>query len=477
VERVERVERVEQVELGPTDAELGQLDAKRLATLHHMLAYEAHAGQKPPEGAWRVWLMLAGRGFGKTRAGAEWISALAREDGSRRFALVGATLDEVANVMVRGKSGLMAVAKLDEEVLWFPSRRLVSFPSGAEAYAYSAETPDKLRGPEHHFAWCDELAKWAYPDATWDNLMLGLRLGEEPQVAVTTTPRPIGLVKRLLADKGTVRATGRTWDNPHLPAAFVRGVEALYAGTRLGRQELEGEIVEEVEGALWTRALVERCRINPPLKGEVAAGTADAGVSPLSIGLRRVESAIPRHHASHGPPPLAGEDLLVRIVIGVDPPASAAGDACGIVAVGLGADGVGYVLGDHSVAGLSPEGWARRVAAAAQAHGADRVVAEANQGGEMVTSVLKAADCALPVKLVHARRGKAARAEPVAALFECGRARFAGAFPELEDELCGLAVGGAYEGPGRSPDRADAMVWAFTELMLGPRREPAVRAL
>ena len=211
-------------------------------------------------------------------------------------------------------------------------------------------------------------------------------------------------------------------------------VTARYGGTRLGRQELLGEIIGDVEGALWTRDLVERCRA--------------------------------------GPRPPTG-----RVVIGVDPPVSAGGDACGILVCGLGDDGLAYVLADHSVAGLSPEGWARCVAAAAEAHGADRIVAEGNQGGEMVASVLKAADCALPVRLVHARRGKAARAEPVAALFESGKAWFAGAFPELEDQLCGLQIGGSYAGPGRSPDRADAMVWALTELMLRGKGEPSVRGL
>jgi phage terminase large subunit-like protein len=402
--------------------------------------WQPHPGQSPPPGAWRVWLMLAGRGFGKTRAGAEWVSELARRDGTLRIALVGGTIDEVANVMIRGQSGLIAVARVEEDVMWVPSTGTVTFQSGAQAFAYSGERPDKLRGPEHHVAWCDELAKWAYPQETWDNLMLGLRLGPAPRVLATTTPRPIGLVKTLTSDPATAqaKAPGRTDDNPHLPDVFVKDVRGRYEGTRLGRQELNGELVEDVEGALWTRDLVERCR---------------------SVDFAR-----------------DGREL-VRIVIGVDPPVSAGGDACGIVAVGLAADGVGHVIGDHSVAGLSPEGWARAVAAAAQAHGADRVVAEANQGGAMVESVLRAADCALPVRLVHARRGKSARAEPVAALFESGRARFAGAFPELEDELCGLSAGGGYAGPGRSPDRADAMVWAFTELMLGKRKAPAVRGL
>jgi phage terminase large subunit-like protein len=331
---------------------------------------------------------------------------------------------------------------------------MLEFPNGAVAFAYSGEKPDKLRGPEHHVAWCDELAKWAYPQATWDNLMLGLRLGRRPRTLVTTTPRPIGLVKALANDPAVKVDRGRTEDNRHLPAAFLADVRGRYAGTRLARQELDGEIVEDVEGALWTRALVERCRTDPH------------------------PPTLLRSAAAGGPLPLpqAGEEFA-RIVIGVDPPVSVGGDACGILAVALGADGVGYVLGDHSVSGLSPEGWARAVAAAAEAHRADRVVAEANQGGAMVESVLRAADCALPVKLVHARRGKSARAEPVAALFEAGRAKFAGAFPELEDQLCGMAIGGGYQGPGRSPDRADAMVWALTELMLGKRKAPAVRAL
>jgi phage terminase large subunit-like protein len=426
-------------------------------------------------------MILAGRGFGKTRAGAEWLMSLARAHRRLRIALVGATLDEVGNVMVRGSSGLFAVADASEEMTWYPSRRLLELPNGGEAYAYSGEKPDLLRGPEHHVAWVDELAKYARPQETWDNLMLGLRLAGPkgsglPRVLVTTTPRPIALVKTLATEAATRVSRGRTAENKHLPAAFVDEMTARYGGTRLGRQELEGDIIEDVVGALWTRELVERCRkpLYPPLKGEVARRSRDGGVCASGGEL---QAGYPSTTAcGSGPPPLPGEDLL-RVVIGVDPPVSVDGDACGIVACGLGADGIGYVLADHSVSGLTPEGWARAVAAAAEAHGADRVIAEANQGGSMVESVLRAADCGLPVKLVHARRGKSARAEPVAALFEGGRAKFAAAFPELEDELCGLQIGGSYAGPGRSPDRADAMVWALTELMLGHRGLPAVRAL
>jgi phage terminase large subunit-like protein len=238
-----------------------------------------------------------------------------------------------------------------------------------------------------------------------------------------------------------------------------------YGGTRLGRQELDGEMVEDVEGALWSRALIEQCRVILP-------GTGRWRPEGLTKGAR-CHAPNPLHHASHGLPPRSGEDFR-RVVIGVDPPASAAG-TCGIVACGLGDDGLGYVLGDHSVGGLSPEGWARAVSYAAELHGADRVVAESNQGGAMVESVLRSADVTLPVKSAHARLSKGRRAEPVAILFEKGKARFAGAFPELEDQLCGLTLGGGYEGPGGSPDRADAMVWAMAELMLAPpRAEPRI---
>jgi phage terminase large subunit-like protein len=395
----------------------------------------AHNGQNPDDGDWRVWLIMAGRGYGKTRAGSEWISRLARADGSLRFALVGATVDDVRKVMIEGESGLISVAQTGEHVDWNVTKGEVTFTTGAVAHVYSAESFEKLRGPEHHHAWCDELGKWNNADACWDNLMLGLRLGEKPRVLVTTTPRSIALLRRLTLQHGVELRGGRTDQNHNLPQDFVATVTALYEGTRLGRQELRGELIEDVAGALWARDLIERQRVTvaPDLK---------------------------------------------RIVIGVDPPVSDHGDACGIVAVGLGDDGKAYVLADHSVTGASPEGWARAVAGAVEAWQADRVVAEDNQGGNMVESTLRAADLAMPVKRVHANRGKSARAEPVAALYEAGRAFHTGAFPELEDQMCGLICGGGYEGPGRSPDRADALVWAMTELMLGKAaREPQVRVL
>ncbi len=391
----------------------------------------AHDGQLPPEGDWRVWLMLAGRGFGKTRAGAEWVSALARADGDLRIALVGATIDEVERVMIGGESGLKAVARFDEELPWYRTRGLLEFPSGARAFAYSGANPDGLRGPEHHIAWCDELAKWAHPEATWTNLVLGLRLGKQARVLVTTTPRPIALIRTLKESRDTAGTGGRTADNAHLPDDFVAAVTGLYGGTRLGRQELDGELIEEIEGALWTRALIEKRRATAP-------------------ATRR------------------------RVVIGVDPPAG--GGGCGIVACALGADGIGYVLDDCSVEGLSPGDWARAVVRAAELWEADRVVVETNQGGDMVEAVLRGVDCALPVRPVTARFGKGLRAEPVALRFEAGKAMFAGGFPELEDQLCGMTVAG-YEGPGRSPDRADAMVWAMAELLLGKARAPRVRGL
>jgi phage terminase large subunit-like protein len=405
----------------------------------------AHEGQLPPKDDWRVWVLLAGRGFGKTRAGAEYVSEFARANPGAAIALVGATVEEARAVMVEGRSGLLAVARADEReaMLWEPSRRRLVFASGAEVFLYSAANPESLRGPEHHFAWCDELAKWRRARTAWDNLRLGLRLGTRPRALVTTTPRPTAALKHILALPGTVLSGGASRANPHLPEDFIAAVEEAHAGTRFGRQELEGLLIEDVEGALWPRELIELCRSDSP----------SPNLSP------------------------EGERGLVRVVVGVDPPASADGDACGIVVVGLGADGVGYVLADVSAGGLSPEGWARKVAAAAAAWGAHRVIAEKNNGGAMVASVLRGADVGLPVTLVHAAEGKVARAEPVAVLFESGKAKFAGRFPALEDELAGLTYGGGYEGPGGSPDRADAMVWALTELLVKPQRGlPQVRA-
>jgi len=386
----------------------------------------AHDGQRAPEGDWRIWLIRAGRGFGKTRAGAEWISAIARAMPEARIALVGATAEDVRRVMIEGASGLLAVARDNEVVRWFVSPGEVQFPSGARAFVYSAEAPEALRGPEHHVAWCDELAKWrgAGGEAAWDNLMMGLRLGEQPRVIVTTTPRPVKLMRRVMAMPRVEETRGRTRDNPHLPASFVEAMFEQYtAGSRIARQELDGELIDQVEGALWTRGLIEAQRVKKAPK-------------------------------------------MRRVVVGVDPPAGVDGDACGIVAVGLGLDGHAYLLEDASVAGVSPERWARAVARCAARRKADRVVAEANQGGAMVKSVLNAADLRLPVRLVHARQGKSARAEPVAALYENKRAWHVGGFAALEDEMCGLQAGGGYQGPGRSPDRADALVWAMTELML-----------
>lgn len=400
----------------------------------------AHEGQDPDDSDWRIWLIMAGRGFGKTLAGAQWVHRVARADANAQIALVGATMEDVRKVMVEGPSGILASAHDDEKVHWHLVRGEVQFPSGAVAHVYSAEAYEKLRGPQHGFAWCDELGKWSNAEDCWHNLLMGLRIGSQPRALVTTTPRGVSVLRALVKEPGVMLRGGSSADNMHLPDQFLATMQALYGGTRLGRQEIGGEMLDDVEGALWTRDLIEQCRV-----GDM---------------LLRVPVA------------------LKRIVIGVDPPASKTGDACGIVAVGKGADGKAYVLADHSVKGRSPEGWARAVAAAAEAWGADRVVAEVNQGGDMVESTLRAADVGMPVKKVHASRGKVARAEPVAALYEGGKAFHAGAFPELEDELCGLISGGGYEGPGRSPDRADALVWAMTELMLGKRGvEPRVRQL
>jgi phage terminase large subunit-like protein len=414
--------------------------------LYHQWAWQAHGGQRAPEGPWRTWLLMAGRGFGKTRTGAEWLLERIAEAKDAetdtgacplRIALVGASREEAAKVMVEGPSGLLALARHDLAPAWSPTLGTVRFAGGAEAFVYSGANPEGLRGPEHHFAWCDEIAKWRYPETTWDNLQMGLRLGERPRAVVTTTPRRRRILTRLRALSGTVETGGGTADNVHTAAEFRRWAIETYGGTRLGRQELDGVLLEDAEGALWTHDIIERARH---------------------------EGALPAWR---------------RVVVGVDPPASAEGDACGIVVCALGEDKLYYVLADCTVAGARPEQWARTVARTADAWGAHRVVAEKNNGGNMVESVLRGVEPGLPVRLVHASDGKTARAEPVAALFEAGKARLAGRFPALEDELAGLTAGGAYLGPGqgshrsdgstgsRSPDRADALVWAMTALAKG----------
>jgi phage terminase large subunit-like protein len=397
-----------------------------------------HDGQLPPHDDWLIWVIMGGRTFGKTRAGAEWVSAKARAYPDARIALVAANPDEARKTLVEGRSGLLAVARQAERrsMKWEPGLRCLTFASGALAFTYSGADGEDMRGPEHHFAWCDELAKWRRAETAWTNLMLSLRAGDRPQLVVTTTPRPVPAMRAVLATPGTVVTRGTSWDNPHVARAAVEAMARMHGGTRLERQELLGELVEDVQGSLWPHVLIERSRTAPA----------------------------------------AREDLR-RVVIGVDPPATADGDECGIVACGLGGDSVGRVLGDHSAGGLSPEQWASKVGGAAERWQADRIVAEGNQGGEMVEAVLRGAGIRLPVRRVHARFAKGRRAEPIAAFFESGEAKLAGRFPELEAQLNGLVTGGDYQGPG-SPDRADAMVWAMTELLLTPQRaEPRIRAL
>jgi phage terminase large subunit-like protein len=383
--------------------------------------------------------MLGGRGAGKTRAGAEWLRALVlgrggKHSAAERIALVGETLADVRDVMVNGESGLLSLDWGKERPRWLGSKRCLELPNGALAFAFSSEDPESLRGPQFGFAWADELAKWRYAEATFDMLQFGLRLGERPRQVVTTTPRPIPLLKRLIADPGTVTTRARTRDNPFLAEAFMTAIVGRYADTRLGRQELEAEIIEERVDALWHRDAIESCRV-----------------------------------------PSAPE--LRRIVVAIDPPASsgAGSDCCGIVAAGLGADGAAYVLVDATAERLSPARWAKRAVDLFHRLDADRIVAEVNQGGEMVEAVIRQADETVPVETVRATRGKFLRAEPVAALYEQKRVRHVGAFPALEDEMCDFGLGGLSS--GRSPDRLDALVWALSALMLTKAGKPRVRRL
>lgn len=432
---------------GRLNETLEGFSARELSRLLTDWEFVARRDQWPPDLTsaglpWRVWLILGGRGAGKTRAGAEWVKGLALGRPQfcarpiARIALVGETAADVRDVMIEGVSGLLAVHGKRDRPRWESSRRRLVWDSGVVAQAFSAEDPESLRGPQFHAAWCDELAKWRYARETWDMLQFGLRLGDWPRQLVTTTPRPMPLLRELIAHPATVLTRALTRENAaNLAPSFLESVIAQYAGTRLGRQELDGEIVDARKDALWTRDMLEAARI------------AEA-------------------------PPLA------RIVVAVDPPASSSkrADNCGIVAAGADATGVLHVLADATLEAARPAQWARAAIALYHKHSADALVAEVNQGGEMVRAVLNEADPAAPVTMVRATRGKYLRAAPVAQLYEQGRVRHVGAFPALEDEMCDFGLDGLSS--GRSPDRLDALVWAITALALTPKGpEPRVRRM
>lgn len=401
-------------------ASLTELEA---AHLLYDWRFWARPEQLPPETAWETWLVLAGRGFGKTRTGAEWVRAEAESGRRKRIALVGPTLRDVKKTMVEGESGVIGIAPPWFRPLFVKSELRLVWPNGVVADLYSAERPDRLRGPSHDAAWADELAAWNHLEDTWDNLELTLRGGSDPRRVVTTTPKPRQGLKRLLADPTTLVTRGATSANAdNLARGYMTRLERRYAGTRLGRQELEAEMLEEAEGALWSLARLDRLRVDAP---------AD----------------------------------LARVVVAVDPAVSTGPRSAetGIVVAGLGADGLGYVLADLS-GRWRPEEWAGRAVAAFRAHRADRIVGETNNGGDLVEATLRAVDARLPFRAVSASRGKRIRAEPVAALYEQGRIRHVGRLSRLEDQMVGWQPG-----EGASPDRVDALVWALTELMLGER--------
>lgn len=407
----------------------------------------AHRHQRPPDLApngqpWLTWLMIGGRGSGKTRAGAEWVRAQAlglppfAAGPVGRIALVGETEHDVREVMIEGVSGLLAVHPRHERPVWLSSRRRLEWRNGAVAQAFSADDPESLRGPQFGCAWSDEMAKWRYAEAAFDMLQFGLRLGAQPRQLITTTPRPTALLRRLMCDPATVTSRAPTLVNAmNLAPTFLKGVMSRYAGTRLGRQELDGEIIEDRPDALWSRGLLEQCR---------------------------VETA----------------PMLQRIVVAVDPPVTSGkrADSCGIVAAGIAEGGTLYVLADETVAGATPATWAAKAIALWRRLEADALVVEINQGGEMVRAVINEVDSAVPVTPVRATRGKWLRAEPVATLYEQGRVKHAGAFTALEDEMCDFAANGLSS--GRSPDRLDALVWAIASLNTDTRGSgPRMRQL
>jgi predicted phage terminase large subunit-like protein len=391
----------------------------------------ARKAQLPPDGDWSIWLVEAGRGFGKSRTGAEWVRSWAESGKVGRIHLVARTSADVRDTMIEGESGLLAISPPGRIPIWKPSLRKLIWPNSCVAETFSADEPDSLRGPQAEKAWADEVASWQYPEA-WDMLMFGLRIGARPQVIVTTTPRPIKLIKEIRKLPTTVRTGGSTYNNrANLAPSFFTHIINRYKGTRLGRQEINGELLEDNPGALWNLTMIDN------------------------------------HRVKEAP-------QMRRIVVAIDPPASSKtkstekkgdnvreSDEAGIIVAGIGIDGHGYVLADHSSI-AKPEEWGRAAVKAYNDHEADRIIAETNQGGEMVEFVIRAIDKNVSYKAVHASKGKIVRAEPISALYEQGRIHHVGSFPALEDQMCDYNPLTSKD----SPDRMDAMVWAFTELML-----------
>jgi phage terminase large subunit-like protein len=418
--------------LTPTQAKaaLESLSEAELAAFALDWPVWARDTQLPPPGNWRTWMLQAGRGSGKTRAGAESIRYAVESCGYRHPILIGPTAADVRDVMIEGESGLIAISSPDCRPLYEPSKRKVTWPNGAVGLTRSADEPERMRGPQSDILWADELGSWRYADA-WSLAMFGLRLGTDPVAIVTTTPKPIALVREILALKSTVVTRDSTYANrKNLAPAFVDEIIQRYEGTRLGRQEIYAELLDDNPDALWKRAWLDRDRVT-----------------------------------SH--------PTLVRVVVGVDPAGGAV--ETGIIAAGLGDDGHGYVLADGTVRG-TPEEWGRAVVSTFNLTRADRVIGETNYGGDMVGAVVRSVDRNVPFREVHASRGKAVRAEPISALYEQGRVHHCGAFARLEDELCEWVPG---DKSAASPNRLDALVWALTDLMVkashGPLRADQIK--
>lgn len=432
-------EKLAELSLSTRDKIIAEFTDEECEALLHDWWFWGRGNQFAPIGNWYCWLVLAGRGFGKTRMGVEWVKdcveanspLIAPKNAPQHIALIAQTSADGRDVMIEGESGFLANCRPDYRPKFETSKRRLVWPNGVIAHVYSADEPDQLRGPQHHIAWCDELGKWKNGEECWSNLLFGLRLGKNPRVTVTTTPRTIPLLQRIIADPSTVITRGGTFDNKsNLSPVFIKQMKRLYEGTRIGLQELEGQLLEDVVGALWSYELIEKNRCN----------------------------VVPD---------------LCRIVVAVDPPVtqSQTADACGIIVAGKDEAGHIYVLADRSQSGLSPLGWAKQALKAYEEFSADRLIAEVNNGGDLVETLLRQLDSSISYKAVRATRGKIMRAEPVAALYERGFVHHVRSMKNLEHEMCHY-TGNKNE---KSPDRLDALVWAVTELNFGIEQKPRIR--